>query len=784
MLRKILVAVVGILLLLLAVSFVFIQNNKPKYSGTLHLEGLKNGVTVYFDEVGVPHIYAENQEDAYQALGYVHAQDRLWQMELIRRIAAGRLSEVFGPDLVKTDKFFKGLGIEYASAKNMEKLDTTGAAYQLSMAYLKGVNQFIDQGKTPVEFHLLGLEKEHYQLNDIYNVFGYMSFGFAQAHKTDPLLTLLREKLGNEYLADLDIDIDPRTTLIRNARRPGALAQNMGAYMDEVLDPSPVPPFIGSNSWVIGPDKTRNKQVIFANDPHIGFAQPAVWYQAHLVVPNYEMYGFHLALCPFPLLGHNRQYAYGMTMLENDDIDFYQEGESAEFTVRRETIRVKGEEDLTFEVRQGPHGPVMNDLLETLDQEDPVSMDWIYTKLDNEMLQISYEISHAGSLGEFRNGVARIHAPGLNIMYGDAKGNIAWFGAARLYSRPEDVHSKFILDGGNGSDDQINFIDFEDNPQAINPSWDYVYSANNQPEPVNGSLYPGYYLPEDRAKSIVQALEAKDAFEKRDVEEMICNVRSSQAKKLVDVVLRNLSKVNLSEQEKEALEILTAWDGSYRAEQVAPTIYFNFLYHMLDNTFRDEMGQEAFEQFLTTHLYKRQVAKQIRLLNSVWWDDISTDEVKENREEIFTRSFHQTISALEEQFGGKVTDWEWGRAAKVIHKHTFDKSALLRGFFNVGPFVTHGGNEVINNQQFQLNGSGTFEIKAGPSTRRVIDFSDVENGSAILPTGQSGNVFSKHYKDQAQKYLDGEFVKMMLNEQEIKASEDQLVLLPQDIGRE
>ena len=226
------------------------------------------------------------------------------------------------------------------------------------------------------------------------------------------------------------------------------------------------------------------------------------------------------------------------------------------------------------------------------------------------------------------------------------------------------------------------------------------------------------------------------------------------------------------------LDLLKNWDGSYRAEDVAPTIYFTFIYNVLENTFKDEMGEKAFDQFIKTHLSKRQIARQIRMPKSIWWDDIDTEEVKENREEIFTRSFHDAIASLQSQFGSDLDDWTWKDAASVTHKHTFDKSGLLRGFFNVGPFTTNGGNEVINNQQFQINGSGIFDIIAGPSTRRIVDFSDVENGRAILPTGQSGNVFSKHYEDQAQKYLDGEFVKMMLNEQEIKASEDKLILTP------
>lgn len=760
------------------VSFIFVQKNKPVYKGSIDIKGLEEEVSVYFDTYGVPHIFADNQEDAYMALGYVHAQDRLWQMELIRRIAAGRLSELFGEELAKTDKLFRGMGLESSAAKIIQQTDSTSQTFLLTQAYLDGINRFIDDGKTPIEFRLIGVEKEHYTLKDIYNVYGYMAFNFAQAHKTDLLLTDLKEVLGKNYLLDLDLDISPRSTLIKNSRGMKRMAAQVGNSINTIMNNVPVSPFIGSNSWVIGPQKTKNGKVIFANDPHIGFSQPSVWYQAHLITPQREMYGFHLALTPFPVLGHNYDYAYGITMFENDDTDFFDEGDQQVYKVHKETIKVKDGDDITFEVKTGPHGPLMNGLLEGLDEERKIAMDWIYVKRPSDLLKATFEMSHATNLLEFRDAVSKVNAPGLNLMYGDAKGNIAWFGVGQLYEREEGVHTKFVLDGTDQTNDKLTYLDFEQNPQAINPSWHYVYSANNQPEEVNGKLYPGYYLPEDRAKRIVTLIESNDAFTGPQVEEMINDVQSSVSPSLVKIILNNISKVNLSDTEKNAMEILKSWSGDFKKELVAPTIYYKFIYLLLENTFQDEMGEERFKQFLQTHLYKRQIAKQLKLNRSVWWDDVRTKEVKELKDEIITRSFHEAIDALEEQYGDDLDDWLWSSSLSVVHKHAFDKSALLKGYFNVGPFETDGGIEVINNQLFKLNGSGLYEVVAGPSTRRVIDFSDVENAKAILPTGQSGNVFSKHYKDQADKYLKGEFVKMMLNKDEIKASEDILVLLP------
>lgn len=778
MIKKIGYFLLIFILVLGIISFIFIRQNKPVYKGSVEIQGLEEEVSIYFDTYGVPHIFADNEKDAYMALGYVHAQDRLWQMELIRRIAAGRLSELFGEELIKTDKLFRGMGLENSAVNTIRQTDSTSQSFLLAQSYLDGINKYIDQGNTPMEFRLIGVEKEHYTLKDVYNVYGYMAFSFAQAHKTDLLLTDLKEVLGNDYLLDLDLDIRPRSTLIRNSRGVKRMAAQVGNSINTIMNSLPVSPFVGSNSWVIGPQKTKNGKVIFANDPHIGFSQPSVWYQAHLITPQREMYGFHLALSPFPVLGHNYDYAYGITMFENDDTDFFEESDQQVYKVHKETIKVKDADDIIFEVKTGPHGPLMNGLLDGMDEERKIAMDWVYVKIPSDLLTATYEMSHATTLVDFRDAVSKVSAPGLNMMYGDAKGNIAWFGVGQLYQRAEGVHTKFVLDGADQINDELTYLDFEQNPQAINPSWHYVYSANNQPEEVSGKLYPGYYLPEDRAKRIVGLIESNDDFTGAQVEEMINDVQSSIAPSLVKIILDNISKVNLSDTEKEAMEILASWNGDYKKDMVAPTIYYKFLYRLLENTFGDEMGEERFEQFLQTHLYKRQIAKQLKLNRSVWWDDVKTKEVKELKDEIITRSFHEAINALEQQYGDDTEDWLWSSSLSVLHKHAFDKSALLKGYFNVGPFETDGGIEVINNQLFKLNGNGIYEVTAGPSTRRVIDFSDVENAKAILPTGQSGNVFSKHYKDQADKYLKGEFVKMLLNKDEIRAAEDILILLP------
>jgi penicillin amidase len=791
--------VLVILLLLLAIGlFYFYQTSKPTYEGKIVLNSINEEVTTYFDKSGVPHIYANNKHDAYVAFGYLHAQERLWQMELVRRIASGRLSEIFGKDALENDKFFIGLGIPEAAKRDIARLDKNAPAYKLTMAYLEGVNRFIATGNTPIEYQILGIDKKPFTINDVYNVFGYMSFSFAMAHKTDPLMSALSSKLGAEYMKELPINTVAGSTLIKSYHQTNENLTKITKHLNDIWgDNSKIPAFIGSNSWVVNSKKTKNGKVIFNNDPHIMYTQPATWYMSHIKTPNYELYGFNLALTPFSLLGHNHDYAYGLTMFENDDVDFFEETINPNntnqyktengwenFKTKTYTIKVKDAKDLILKVRRTRNGVIMNDLMPAkvlqvkspkIPSKNPVAMRWIYTELPNDMMQASYTMAHSNSLADFKKGAAYFNAPGLNVMYGDAKGNIAWFASAKLYSYTTDVNRKSILDGVKNHD--VIYHTFDKNPQAINPANNYVYSANNQPnDTINGKLYPGYYLPENRGKRIVDLLEAKDDWQVTDFKAMINDVTSAVDGDLNKIILNNIDKNNLSDLEHQAYTLLNKWDASYTLNSVASTIFTKIKYNYLEETFKDEMGAENFELFLSTHVYKRAIAYQLKKEETnIWWDNIGTKNIKETKSMILNIAFHKAIASLEKQLGSDISTWQWKRVHSLEHQHPFGQVPALKKYFNVGPYPVQGTNEVLNNSIFHLNGTGKYNALAGPSTRRIIDFADVEHGLTILPTGQSGNVFSKHYKDMALKYNVGEFVPMLLNKDEIIKESTKLV---------
>ena len=773
----------------------FMHTLTPTYEGEQPITGLQSQVTTYYDPYGIPHIYAENNEDAFQVLGYVHAQDRLWQMELLRRIAKGGLSEVFGSDkMLETDKFFLTLGIDDHSKTAVMAIDKDTEMYRWANAYLKGVNTFIAEGPTPVEFYLTGLDKSEFTLEDVFNTMGYMAFSFAMAHKTDPLLTNIKNKLGEAYLKDLVIDSDTTSVFIKNFNPDelDTIPNTITSAVHKALEKLPVPQFIGSNSWVIAPKKTKSGNVILANDPHIGFAQPSVWYEAHLSTPTYEKYGYHIAGVPFPLLAHDRNLAFGLTMFQNDDLDFYYEQnhatDSMQYKVKNQWEKYewvdkyivdKTGDTIPFGFKKSRHGPIVNGIAKQITDNRPIAMSWVYTQIPNEVMYGLFQMNTATNLEEFQQGLPKIHAPGLNVMYGDAKGNVAWWATAKLYEMPDSISTKFILNGATGEEERLRFLDFKQNPQAINPPWNYVYSANNQPDSILGRLYPGYYLPENRAKRIVQLLELKNDWDRESVSNMVLDVTSSVNPTIVTDFIKAIDISKFSEEQLNALDILKNWNGTYTKESIGSTLYHRCEYFALKNIFEDEMGPELFKDFLDTHLMKRQVVHGPKKQYRIWRDNIQTPNIEENMSDMATKSFGEAWSSLEKDFGNDITNWKWENVHSLEHQHPMGQVDALRSYFNVGPFKVNGSREVINNMAFPYDSTGYYKVSAGPSTRRIVDFSDIENSISILPTGQSGNPLSRYYKDQAQMFVNGEFRKMMMNKQEImEKANSRLEFLP------
>ena len=788
--KRFIYILIAIVMLLVLFGYLFLQSTQPTYSGNLSLKGLHEKVEVKYDAYGIPHIYARNEHDAYMALGYVHAQERLFQMEMIRRVATGTLAEILGPDLLKVDKLFRTLGVAQKSKEFVKQYEALNAPYKIATdAYFGGINEFIHDGPTPIEFRIIGIPKREFSVEDAYNAAGYMSFGFAEGFKVDPVLSVLVSKYGEKYLNDLAIDSPNDSARIQSfPHMDSAKLTSLAQAIEQI----PIPLLVGSNSWIIGPGRTKSGKPVFENDTHIGYSQPSVWFEAHLEYPGMSHYGHYIAGIPFSLLGHNRLAAIGLTMFENDDVDFYKEKTDKEhpnqiwhkdhwekLTSRTEIIPVKDSDPDTLLVRTSSHGPIVNDIyFKQMENKSPVSVWWSSMFFKEDILAAVYQLNHIASLDDARKGASMIEAPGLNVMYADTAGNIAWWASARLPVRPEHINTKLVLNGSSGEDDYLEFYDFSKNPQAENPPWDYVYSANNQPDSVDGVLYPGYYFPKDRAGHIVDLIDEKTGWTAEDSKQMANDVTSGVQSELAHLMASLLKESN-TDVPQEIVERLQKWNGDHQKDAVEPSIHYTLAAWLAYYTLADELGYENMQTLSSTSLLKSSYIKLFSNPNSVWWDDIKTPE-KETRDDIVRKSASSALKTLKKNFeSSSPQDWKWAKIHTLTHNHPLGQVETLKRYFSVGPFDIQGGNETINNQMFKLDTTGVFSVIAGPAVRTVIDLSNMNGAESINPTGQSGNFLSPHYSDQAQMFVNTEFRPQLMDSLQITdAAKSTLILTP------
>ncbi|WP_373524338.1 penicillin acylase family protein [Aquiflexum sp.] len=785
--KKLLFALIILFFVIIAGYQIVKYQFGPTYSGEIEITGLSAETEVYFDDYGVPHIYAQNAKDAYMALGYVHAQDRLFQMEMTRRVGTGTLAELLGEDLLEVDKFFRTLGLPKHAEWTTEEWDKAGNSEwkTAAEAYVRGVNHFIQNGKLPLEYTLLGSKPREFTINDIHAITGYMSFTFAMAMKTDPLVTYMARKLGPDYMKVLSVHTLPEHHVIPNnypERDPYSGEMMLDNNLSTLLNKLPVPLLEGSNAWVIAPDRTASGAVLFCNDTHIGFSQPAVWYESHLEYPGFSYYGNHIAGIPFGFVGYNTHHAIGLTMFENDDQDFYEEklnpdnpnetiygNEFRPIKKRTETITVKGKDPVTLEIKESIHGPIMNEVIPEIAKltDNPVASWWVYTQEPTRALEATWKMGRAKNIQDTEKAVRLIHAPGLNVMYGDKDGNIAWWAAAKLPVRPEGINSKIFSDGSNPANDITQWIPFEENPMSINPASGFVATANNQPDTLsNGTFYPGYYYPGDRWNRIAKTITSRNDWTKENIKalqlESINETQPINVKSMLAAV--DLSVFKGMESAQQALE---SWDGSHNIEDIAPTIYYKWIYHSLHAMMVDELGEDYFNNFINTFLYIRSSSKLILSEDSPWWNNVNTSQ-NESRKEILQNALGKTLEELKAQLGDNPENWQWKMVVELEHPHPLGAKKPLDKIFNVKAPPVAANEESVNKMAITINPDGIYKVNSGPALRVIIDFSNVSTGESILPTGQSGNLFSPHYSDQAEMYAHGIYRPMLMEETVIK----------------
>jgi penicillin G amidase len=749
----------------------------PQTKGSLTLPGLQKKVEVLRDPWGVPHIYAQNEADLFFAQGFVHAQDRLWQMEFQRRLVAGRLSEIIGEQTIQIDRWLRILGLRRVTEEGVALLKPeVSAAMQ---AYAAGVNARIARGRLPVEFTLLRHQPEPWTVADSLSWVKMISWVLSVNWESEILRARLIARLGPELAAELEPDYFDRCPTILPAGIDYSHIGETALKRAEDARPFTGPPTsagLGSNNWTLCGKRTISGAPIFANDMHLPLSIPAIWYENHIECGEIKATGISFLGLPGIVSGHNGRVAWGFTNGFDDVQDLFMErlrhlpdgrvqyefqGEWRDAQVIREAIKVKGGETEIEEVVVTHHGPIINSLDNypaAEGEEQPLALRWVSLEPEATANTL-YGILRARNCHEFHDSLRDWVAPLQNIVHADIEGNIA-------YSHPGHVPIRAKGDGTipvpgwTGEYEWTGYIPFDELPHVINPDRGYIVTANNR---IVEDDYPHFLTVEnmvgaDRAQRITELIEAQEKISVEYVKKMQFDQLSVVARE----VKAYLDSLDVGDDAHLAavLDLIRAWDGTLAASSPAAAVYQVFVRRMIYLTLNDKLGD------LTIH-YAGQgptpgladisnfgsrswmwLEETLANPHSHWFDQGSG----ETRDDIMRLALGETVDYLSAELGPDSAAWAWGKLHKLIYSHPLGQVKPLDRLFNRGPYPLGGDGTTIwmgLTTQHDLSNPGAV----GPPFRFIADLSDLRNSWGLLTPGNSGHPASKHYDDQVQAWF-------------------------------
>jgi penicillin amidase len=797
--RKAIIVSISLLVvvaILAAAGAWFVRRPWPRAEGTRSVPGLLARVEVIRDDMGVPQIYAENEHDLLFAQGYVHAQDRLWQMEMNRRIGSGTLSAALGPTTLETDRFLRTIGLRRAAEKDWALMDD--GTKVLMQAYADGVNAFIEshRGRLPLEFTLLGVDPAPWTPVDTLAWGKVMAYDLGGNYSMELLRARFIAEFGQEmvtqlippYAADGPVIIPPEARSYAWLRGAPAGADPLAAFLGE-----PRAEF-GSNNWVVHGSRTATGKPLLADDTHLGLEMPSIWYENGLHGGRFDVVGYSFPGVPMVIIGHNRDIAWGVTNLGPDVQDFYIEqvndpirptryrfqGEWLDTTIVEEVIEVKGEEPVTLEVFETHHGPIMNAVLDLPATAAPLALRW--TALDATYLFKAVEgLDLASNWEEFRQALSYWDVPSQNFVFADVAGNIGYQSPGKIPIRAEGHQGAVPVPGWTGEYEWQGYIPFEELPSVYNPATGFIATANNKvvPDDYPYDLGSDWAAPQ-RAQRITDLLAADDSVTVEDMQRIHGQTYSLPAEALLP---RLLAAVGVPEcdLEEAALEALREWDLYLEADRPGASIYEVWYWFLIQNTLKDELGEEYIEDYIG--LSSDHIPGMIDWAErgDVPWFDDTTTAWFETRDDTMRRSFTDALRWLSQRLGDDPTEWEWGR----LHTKTFVHNpigqsgiALLESLFNSDTFPARGGSVTVNAAGYSFR--NPFAMGGGVSQRMVVNLADLDSSLFIHTTGQSGHLFHPHREDMIQLWQEVEYGQMPFSRAAVdQAAESVLVLEPQ-----
>ncbi|QQP87866.1 penicillin acylase family protein [Skermanella sp. TT6] len=743
-------------------AWLWLRSGLPDLEGTVSLPGLVAKVEIARDANAVPHIFAQTQEDAYFALGYVHAQDRLWQMDLNRRIGAGRLSELIGAGGLRYDKLMRTLGF-YRDAEASVRALAPEVRMALE-AYAAGVNAWLANrsGPLPIEFQVLRYEPEPWRPADSIVWGKLMALQLSGNYTEELLRARMMQRLPPDRIRDLFPDYPASAPVTLTAGLPDLDLDRLAAAL-----PPPLGPATASNEWVVAGDRTGTGLPVLANDPHLQLGAPILWYLARIEAPGFSVTGATVPGVPFHLLGRNDRISWGFTTTGGDVQDLFVERlDPADpsryltpdgpepFARRDETIRVKDAPDETLTVRTTRHGPVLSDIdpdaLGAAPEGHVVALAFTGLSDRDTTPEALYRLARAPDWEGFKAALRHFQAPLQNIVYADIQGNIGFYTPGLVPIRRKGDGS-LPVPGWTGEYGWTGAVPFDQMPQSFNPPAGRIVNANNR---IVGPDYPHFLTNrwDDwyRAARIEQVLGSGRRHDVDAAEDLLMDNVSVAALELLPEMLRIDPS---SSQARTALDLLRAWDGTLTRDRPEPLIFEWWLRDLHRALYADELGD------LFADVWSSSPRLVIHMLRTArrWCDDVTTPDRTESCPDVLAASLDRTLAELAERHGDDPAAWRWGLEHRAPLGHqVLSRVPVLKDLFDIG-IETDGGNQTVNRGGSAIRNAETpFAHIHGAGYRAVYDMSDPQNSRYMIATGQSGNPLSPHYGDLVERWRDGE----------------------------
>uniref|UniRef100_B1XUE3 Peptidase S45 penicillin amidase n=1 Tax=Polynucleobacter necessarius subsp. necessarius (strain STIR1) TaxID=452638 RepID=B1XUE3_POLNS len=790
---------VGLCLILgLAVTVAYLYSAQSNTSGKRTIRSLGDSIAITFDEVDIPHIKAKSQADAYFALGYLHATERSWQMEMNRRIASGRLSEILGNDTVKIDRFVRTLGIKRAAEHQFDRYPVF--AKRLLQAYADGVNAGNAQlgWALPVEYFLTGSKPGHWSPTDsvawmlmiAYDLGGnwhkeLQRLELSQYLSTKQVWEVTPPHEPGEPVSNMDFSKLYKEIKVFNPA-PGpveARPQNLSATELSQLEHLGGKDGIGSNNWALSGKLSSTGKPLLANDPHLGLSAPAIWYFAHLEAPGLNIIGGTLPGIPAVVLGRTEKYAWSFTNTGPDVQDLYIEQIDEKnpgmyrgpdgplpFKVHQEIINIKDAPFLTFLVKETRHGPVISDsharAKRAIDTNRfALALRWTALDVENQSVAGLLEMNRAADLDQFKQALRKNYAPMQNVVMADTEGNIAYQAAGVAPKRllHHGLYGVAPAPGWEKQYDWNGYVPYEQLPSSNNPDQGWIATANqkilsaNDPNPLTGD----WDLP-TRYHRIVDLIKSKNVHTFEDMKTMQGDTLSLAATPLLDLFKSSQSSHPLY---AKAMEIGRSFDGDMKINS-AGALIFNAWADQLTRNLFSRLGYLFTENYGTRN-YRSPLLNQVQNPNSPWCDDTKTEKT-ETCLESSNLALDKALDYLSKEYGDDPKTWTWGKAHIAISEHRpFSKVPLLGDFFNIKtPFP--GDSFSINVGRLELlQSKNPYETLQAPSLRTVYDLSDLEKSAFIYQAGQSGWVQSKLYRNMNSLWANNEYLPLQMKSEKI-----------------